>query len=46
MIDRNCPYCYKDRCVHADAVVRSPPACYDDVDCPLIDSDTDSSRQD
>jgi hypothetical protein len=35
-IDRDCPYCYKDRCVHADAIVRTPPACYDEEDCPLM----------
>jgi hypothetical protein len=34
-IDRDCPYCYKDRCVHADAIVRTPPACYGG-DCPLM----------
>jgi hypothetical protein len=35
-IDRGCPYCYKDRCVHKDAIIRSPPSCYDVADCPLM----------
>jgi hypothetical protein len=34
-IDRDCPYCYKDRCVHLKAIILSPPPCYDG-DCPLM----------